>query len=106
MFPFDEDGQRIGLICGNSVLFAGTTLARAEDLENCPRVKPSSKDRKLIFSFAVYRLQNNRQLNNGPKEMTHVARIVVPVFIATRVQKVCEQRLSTRELNGHVRKFQ
>ena len=47
MFPFDEDGQRVGLICGNLVLIADTTLARAEDMVYCPSTKPSSKEMKL-----------------------------------------------------------
>ena len=53
----------------------------------------------------MYKLQKQRHLNKAPKDLTDVARIAVPLYIATRVLKVSKQNLSTRVLNGLARTF-
>jgi hypothetical protein len=70
-------------------------MARAEDLVNFQSEKPSSKDKKVAQGFTMYKLQTYRHLNKAPKELTDVARMAVPVYVATRVLKVSEQKLST-----------
>jgi pantothenate kinase len=52
----------------------------------------------------MYKLQTHRHLNKAP-DLTDVARIAVPLYIATRVLKVSEQNLPTRALNAHARTF-
>ena len=54
----------------------------------------------------MYKLQKHRHLNKAPKDLADVARIAVPLYIATRVLKVSEQKiLSTRDLNALARTF-
>ena len=53
----------------------------------------------------MYKLQKHRHLNKAPKDLADVARIAVPLYIATRVLKVSKQNLSTGVLNGLARTF-
>ena len=53
----------------------------------------------------MYKLQKHRHLNKAPKELADVARLAVPLYVATRVQKVSKQHLSTGALNGLARTF-
>lgn len=53
----------------------------------------------------MYKLQKHRHLNKAPKDLTDVARIAVPLYIATRVLQVSKQNLSTGVLNGLARTF-
>ena len=106
-FPYDEDGRKVGLPCGNTILFAGTTVAHPDELRDCPPENPLSKNMKAASYFSVYRHRHKvmRTFLKASQNMVHVARLVVPVYRSTRVLKVSEQKDNTGDLNRNVRNF-